>query len=157
MSHNKCFTQNNINVAIPSLGCHTRSSNTSSGSPTFTTVSSETTTWHSEPHTAFTKMKQLFFSAPILIHPNTNKQFIVEVDASDMGVGAVLSQRSGSQGKLQLCAFFSCRQSPSERNCDVGDKKLLAIKVALEEWRHWLEGSEQPFLIWTDHKKRNLF
>ncbi|XP_057714608.1 uncharacterized protein lrfn5a isoform X1 [Corythoichthys intestinalis] len=33
-------------------------------------------------------------------------------------------------------------------------KRLLAIKTALEEWRHWLEGAEQPFIVWTDH--RNL-
>lgn len=41
---------------------------------------------------------------------------------------------------------------PTERNYDIGDRELLAIKLALEEWRHWLEGTEQPFLIWTDHK-----
>jgi len=29
---------------------------------------------------------------------------------------------------------------------------LLAVKLALEEWRHWLKGSKQPFLVWTDHK-----
>lgn len=32
------------------------------------------------------------------------------------------------------------------------ETKLLAVKVALEDWRHWFEGSEQPFLVWTDHK-----
>lgn len=94
----------------------------------------------------------LFTSAPILIHPDTSKQFIVEVDASDAGVGAVLSQRLDSPGRLQPCAFFSCRLTPSEKNYDVGDKELLAIKLALEDWRHWLEGAKQPFLILTDHK-----
>ena len=34
----------------------------------------------------------------------------------------------------------------------MGDKELLAVKAALEEWRHWLEGANQPFLVWTDHK-----
>ena len=37
---------------------------------------------------------------------------------------------------------------------DVGNRKLLAVKLALEEWRHWLEGAEHPFIVWTDH--RNL-
>ena len=77
---------------------------------------------------------------------------MVEVDASDGGVGAVLSQRSAKDNKLHPCAFLSRKLSASERNYDVGNLELLAIKVALEEWRHWLEGAEQPFLVWTDHK-----
>ncbi|KAG5285846.1 hypothetical protein AALO_G00008160 [Alosa alosa] len=38
-------------------------------------------------------------------------------------------------------------------NYDVGDRELLAIKLALDEWRHWLEGAH-PFVVWTDHKNR---
>ena len=38
------------------------------------------------------------------------------------------------------------------RNYDVGNRELLAVKVALEEWRHWLEGTLHPFVVWTDHK-----
>lgn len=41
---------------------------------------------------AFTKLKELFASVPVLIQPDPSLQFIVEVDASDSGVGAVLSQ-----------------------------------------------------------------
>ena len=40
----------------------------------------------------------------------------------------------------------------AERNYDVGNRELLAVKVALEEWRHWLEGAQHPFMVWTDHK-----
>lgn len=29
---------------------------------------------------------------------------------------------------------------------------MLAIKLILEEWRHWLEGTEHPFIVWRDHK-----
>lgn len=79
-------------------------------------------------------------------------QFILEADASDTGVGAVLSQRSPSNNKVHPCAFLSCRLSQAEKNYDVGNRELLAVKLALEEWRQWLEGTETPFLIWTDHK-----
>lgn len=41
---------------------------------------------------------------------------------------------------------------PNKKDYDVGDKELLAIKLSLEEWHHWLEQAEHPFLIWTDHK-----
>ncbi|KAK2889877.1 hypothetical protein Q8A73_018177 [Channa argus] len=101
---------------------------------------------------AFTRLKELFNSPPVLSQPNTSRQFIVEVDASEVGVGAVLSQRSEGDQKLRPCAFFSRPLSPAERNYSVGDRKLLAIKLALEEWCHWLEGAPQPFIIWTDHK-----
>ncbi|KAI2654015.1 Transposon Tf2-9 polyprotein [Labeo rohita] len=39
-----------------------------------------------------------------------------------------------------------------DANYDIGNRELLAVKLALEEWRHWLEGSGVPFIVWTDHK-----
>ena len=110
--------------------------------------------WSSTAETAFNHLKHRFVSAPVLSHPDTNLQFVVEVDASDTGVGAILSQRSPSDGKLHPCAFFSRRLTPPERNYDVGNRELLAVKLALEEWCHWLEGTVQPFVVWTGH--RNL-
>ncbi|KAI4899248.1 hypothetical protein NFI96_022015 [Prochilodus magdalenae] len=47
---------------------------------------------------------------------------------------------------------FSHKLSPAERNYGIGDKELLAIKLAFDEWRHWLEGAQYPFLVLTDHK-----
>ncbi|KAK3525120.1 hypothetical protein QTP86_016571 [Hemibagrus guttatus] len=90
--------------------------------------------------------------APLLIHPDPDKPFVVEVDASTTGVGAVLSQQQGNPGCLHPCAFFSHKLNLAERNYDIGNRELLAIKLALEEWRHWLEGARHPFLVLTDHK-----
>ena len=101
---------------------------------------------------AFNRLKALFTDAPVLAHPDPSLAFIVEVDASEAGVGAVLSQRSGTPPKLRPCAFFSRKLSPAERNYDVGDRELLAVVRALKVWRHWLEGAKHPFLIWTDHQ-----
>lgn len=108
--------------------------------------------WSLEAHNAFIKIKQLFTSAPILIHPDPSKELIVEVNAFDAGVGAVLSQYVGPDNHLHPCTFFSSSLSPTEHNYDVGNQQLLALKIALEDWRHWLEGAKVPFLIWTDHK-----
>uniref|UniRef100_A0A673Z7X0 Gypsy retrotransposon integrase-like protein 1 n=1 Tax=Salmo trutta TaxID=8032 RepID=A0A673Z7X0_SALTR len=110
--------------------------------------------WSAEADRAFHRLKVLFTNAPVLAHPDPSLPFIVEVDASEAGVGAVLSQRSGVPPKLRPCAFFSKKLSPAERNYDVGDRELLAVVRALTVWRHWLEGARHPFLIWTDH--RNL-
>ncbi|KAF7689976.1 hypothetical protein C0J45_23673, partial [Silurus meridionalis] len=91
---------------------------------------------------AFTKLKSLFTSAPVLALPDPTRQFVVEVDASDLGVGAILSQRGARDHGLHPCAFFSRCLSPAEQNYRVGDREILAVKLALKEWRHWMEGSE---------------
>ncbi|KAL0190875.1 hypothetical protein M9458_013573, partial [Cirrhinus mrigala] len=100
---------------------------------------------------AFKTLCHLFTTAPVLTHPNPDKPFVVEVDASDVGVGAVLSQR-GPDGKLHPCSFFSRKFNSTQQRHGVGDRELLAIKWALEEWRHWLQGGGDPFTVWTDHQ-----
>ncbi|KAK1806240.1 hypothetical protein P4O66_000120 [Electrophorus voltai] len=90
--------------------------------------------------------------APILWLPDAERPFIVQVDASDVGVGAVLSQRSEVDKRLHPCTYFSRCLSPAEQKYDVGDHELLVVKLALKEWRHWLERAKHPFLVWTDHK-----
>ncbi|KAL0156943.1 hypothetical protein M9458_048189, partial [Cirrhinus mrigala] len=108
--------------------------------------------WTQPALQAFNDLRRRFSSAPILHHPDPDKPFIVEVDASSTGVGAVLSQRQGDPPKMYPCAYFSHKLNPAERNYDVGNRELLAIKLALEEWRHWLEGAKHPFTVLTDHK-----
>lgn len=63
----------------------------------------------------------------------------------------VLPQR-GDKNKVHPCAYMSHRLNPTERNNNVGNRELLAVRMALEEWRHWLEGAEHPFIVWTDYK-----
>uniref|UniRef100_A0A8C5M348 Gypsy retrotransposon integrase-like protein 1 n=1 Tax=Leptobrachium leishanense TaxID=445787 RepID=A0A8C5M348_9ANUR len=111
-------------------------------------------TWTPETQTAFKRLQHLFISAPILELPDLTKPFFLEVDASDKATGAILSQRNDSDDKLHPVAFHSKRLSVAEINYDVGDKELLAIKRALEEWRHLLEGTLHPITVYTDH--RNL-
>uniref|UniRef100_A0A8C9ZTG8 Gypsy retrotransposon integrase-like protein 1 n=1 Tax=Sander lucioperca TaxID=283035 RepID=A0A8C9ZTG8_SANLU len=108
--------------------------------------------WSPQTDSAFQVLKERFVTAPVLTMSDPCRQFVVEVDASNVGLGAILSQRLSTDGKLHPCAFLSRKLSPAERNYDVGNRELLAVKVALEEWRHWLEGAEHPFLVWTDHK-----
>eukprot|EP00833_Pecoramyces_ruminatium_P010577 jgi/Orpsp1_1/1184609/evm.model.c7180000090259.1 len=106
--------------------------------------------WSPDQQKAFDKLKELFTSAPILRHPDSNKPFIVETDASNFAVGAILSQEF--EGQLHPIAFISTSLTKSQRNYQIYDKELFAIKVALEEWRHYLEGARHQFIIYTDHK-----
>ena len=81
-------------------------------------------TWSPAVEEAFRELKRQFTSAPILLQPDPNRQFIVEVDASDVGVGAILSQRSAKDEKVHPCAVFSHRLTPPECNYDVGKREL---------------------------------
>ena len=108
--------------------------------------------WSTEVDDAFTALKTLFSTAPVLAMPDVSRQFVLEVDASETGIGAILSQRSPEDDQIHPCAFFSRKLMPAERNYDVGNRELLAIHDALKEWRHWLEGACQPFVVLSDHK-----
>ncbi len=119
-----------------------------------TKTGSQRLTWSLAAYQAFQSLKERFTTAPILHHPDPEREFIVEVDASSTGIGAVLSQCQGSPPKLYPCAFFSLKLNSAEQNYDVGNRELLTMKATFEEWRHWLEGAKHPFTVLTDH--RNL-
>ncbi|KAK3545818.1 hypothetical protein QTP70_015178 [Hemibagrus guttatus] len=108
--------------------------------------------WTLSAEEVFNTLKEAFTTAPLLVHPDPDRPFIVEVDASMTKVGVVLSQQQGNPSHLHPCAFFSRKLNPVESNYDIGNRELLAVKLALEEWRHWLEGARHPFLVLTDHK-----
>ncbi|XP_056132867.1 uncharacterized protein LOC130109929 [Lampris incognitus] len=84
-----------------------------------------------DPETAFQALKSLFPAAPVLIHPVPTRQFIVEVDASDTGIGAVLFQQSEEVQKTHPCAFLSRRFTPAERNYDIGNRSCNTKADAL--------------------------
>lgn len=76
-------------------------------------------TWTSEVDKASLTLNRLFTSALVLAHPNPGLQLIVEVNASDTGVGTVLSQWSLVDHKIHSCAFVLRCLSPAEQNSDV--------------------------------------
>ncbi|KAK3546809.1 hypothetical protein QTP86_002918 [Hemibagrus guttatus] len=106
--------------------------------------------WTSGTIEAFWKLKAAICMAPTLVHADPTWPFIVEVDTSVLGMGAVLSQRRGETPALHPYAYFSKKLSPAEQNYDIRNRELLAIKLALEE--HWMEGPNHPFEVITDHK-----
>ncbi|KAK3548969.1 hypothetical protein QTP70_022645, partial [Hemibagrus guttatus] len=91
--------------------------------------------WNETAREAFVWLRTSFTTAPILCHPEPNLPFIVEVDASSSGIGAVLSQQRGTPEKLHPCAFYSRKLTMAKANYDVGNRELLSIKASLEEWR----------------------
>lgn len=56
------------------------------------------------------------------------------MDASDVGIAAVLSQHSPKDNNLHPFAFLSRKLLPVEKNYDMRNRELLVVKVGLEEW-----------------------
>ncbi|KAK3511222.1 hypothetical protein QTP70_032609 [Hemibagrus guttatus] len=76
--------------------------------------------WSPATEGAFNTLKRAFTTAPLLIHPDPDKPFVVEVDASTTGV-VLLSQQQGNPSRLHPCAFFSHKLNPAERNYDISN------------------------------------
>jgi len=62
--------------------------------------------WSDTQENAFINLKNAFCSAPVLIIPDPNKAFVVETDASNFAIGAVLSQLD-NENRLHPCVFMS--------------------------------------------------
>jgi hypothetical protein len=105
---------------------------------------------------SFNALKSAFTSAPVLTHWLPDKPIIIETDASDYALGAILSIQTDS-GEVHPVAFHSRTFSALELNYDTHDKELLAIFDAFRVWRHFLEGSGTPIDVVTDHKNLEYF
>ena len=111
--------------------------------------------WDATCEESFQALKSAFQSADLLRHFDPAKQTIVETDASDFAVGAVLSQMHDNT--LFPVAFLSRRMSPAELNYEVHDKEMLAIVSAFKGWRHYLEGVQEDIAVLTDHRSLEYF
>ena len=88
--------------------------------------------------------------------PDQMKPFQIECNTSKYVSGAILTQLD-SNGDQHPCAFISKMFSPTKRNYEIYDWELLAIIRALEEWRHYIQGSSHTTVIFSDHKNLTYF
>lgn len=100
--------------------------------------------WGPAQKTAFSTLKNAMSSAPVLALPDFTKSFVLETDASNSGVGAVLMQAD------HPIAFLSKALGPRNQTLSVYERECLAILMAIDKWRAYLQHRE--FLIRTDHK-----
>src|ERR1700742_267889 len=106
---------------------------------------------------AFEQLKSYFVSSPVLAHYHPERTTIVETDASDYAVAAIISQVDPTTLFLHPIAFYSRSMSSAELNYEIYDKELLAIFAAFKEWRHYLEGIPETVEVITDHKNLEYF
>ena len=105
--------------------------------------------WSPFTEEAFQKLKEALINPPILCYPDFTKPFIVTTDASDVAIGAILSQNSSTEVDLPI-AYASRVLQKAEKNYATIEKELLAIVWALKRFRPYIFG--QQFIIRTDHK-----
>ena len=103
--------------------------------------------WTEEEQEAFETLKRALITAPVLRSPDPELPYTVTTDASDVAVGAVLSQNDGSGDRP--VAFTSNTLNETRRRYSTYDKEMFAILEALRVWRPYLAG--KPFTIVTDH------
>ena len=84
--------------------------------------------------TTFQALKTTISQVPSLALPDFSKPFVVETDASRVGIGAVLLQHE------RPLAFFSQALPPSARRKSIYERELMAIVCLIQKWRHYLLG-----------------
>jgi len=87
--------------------------------------------WNPKPQAAFEEIKFKLTQAPVLALPNFDKIFDVECDASEVGIGGVVTQEG------RPIAFFSEKLDDAKRKYSTYDKEFYAIVRCLEHWNHY--------------------
>ena len=105
--------------------------------------------WSEQCNHVFDELKRILCCSPVLRSPDFKKPFVLQTDASDRGVGAVLSQRNEA-GDDNPIAFFSKKLQPREERYSTIEKECLAIKLAMQAFRTYLIG--RHFTVETDHR-----
>jgi hypothetical protein len=98
-----------------------------------------------------------FQTAPLLRHYDPDLAICLEIDASDVALGGVLSQLQINTKKWHPIAFYSKQFKGAEINYATPDKELMAIVKCFKHPRHYLEGSGHTIKVWSDHQNLQAF
>ena len=105
--------------------------------------------WGQKCEQSFNRLKELLCSSPILRSPDFSRPFVLQTDAWDRGVGAVLTQKDDN-GEEHPVSYYSRKLLPREQQYSTVEKELLVIKLATNAFRVYLLG--RPFFIVTNHR-----
>ncbi|CAM2726315.1 unnamed protein product [Rotaria socialis] len=103
--------------------------------------------WGEEEQNSFNKIKQILSSKLLLQYPDSSIPFIVQVDASNYGIGAVLMQNDG-KGE-QPVAYMSQKLNKQQQNWNATEKECFAVVSSIRKWHHYVAG--RNFIVRTDH------
>jgi len=106
--------------------------------------------WTDEQAKAFQALKDALITATVLAYPNKEHPFTLTTDASNIALGAVLTQWDPKKEREFVIAFASKALSPAEQNYDATDREALAVIWAIRKYNRYLHG--RHFTVYTDHK-----
>ena len=104
--------------------------------------------WKEKQEESFQILKERLCTAPVLVYPDFEKEFILYTDASGYALGAVLSQ-IGKDGKEQVVYYASKTLTDAERNYSTTELECYAVVWAVEKFHYYLDGKK--FKVITDH------
>lgn len=108
-----------------------------------------TVTWSNECETAFQELKKRLSENPVLYSPNLSKPFIIQCDASNLGIDVVLPQKTEDDEEHPIL-FLSKKFSDTEKKYSTTEKECAAFVFAVQKLRCYLDGHHK-FTIQTDH------
>lgn len=112
--------------------------------------------WTKEAKATFQEIKAYFLQQPVLAIFNPKLPIILKTDASDFAIRAVLNQVH--PGKIRKpVAFYLRKMTPAELNYNIYNKEMLAIVVAIQVWRCYIEAAEHRVVVKIDHKNLTTF
>ena len=106
--------------------------------------------WSKECSEAFERVKRLLMTSPVLITANYEKQFSLYVDASDVGIGAVLTQLCSDDVDHPI-SFYSKKLNKHQRNYSTIEKECFSLVSALHHYDVYVNVTRHPVLVYTDH------
>lgn len=105
--------------------------------------------WKEEHTLCFERVKKLVLDNVMLAHPLVGKLFFLECDASNTGLGFILSQEN-EEGVRKVISFGSKALTPTQQNYITAERECLAVVEGIKSFHIYLQG--QKFTILTDHK-----
>lgn len=113
-------------------------------SPLTALLKKDAFSWTTEAESSFQALKGALTHTPVLALPNFELPFVIDTDASGIGIGAVLTQNG------HPLAYFSKKLNPKMQAASTYERELFAVTEAVAKWRTYLLGNH--FVIRTDQK-----
>ena len=111
-------------------------------------------TWTHKQQAAYDNLKHALLNSPVMSHFDTSKETSILVDASPVGLSAILTQKDPQQNAHNIIAYASRALSPVEKRYSQTEKEALAIVWGIEHFHLYVFGA--PFILVTDHKPLQL-